>query len=88
MSSLQWFRFTKITIFGRSLLIVILEVFANALFWFVAGILFGKNDDSRPVLNLALLAWVCIANLSYILAIAQQQSQTLGLRHGTLIMLS
>jgi hypothetical protein len=57
---------------SAALLIVILELFANALFWVVAGILFGRNADSRPVLNLALLAWVCIGNLQCcILALAQ-----------------
>ena len=30
----------------------------NAITWIVTGILFGKNADTRPVLSLALLAWV------------------------------
>ena len=63
MPLLQCSRVPKLTIFGRSLLLITLELLANALFWVIAGILFGRNDDSRPVLNLALLAWVRIANL-------------------------
>jgi hypothetical protein len=50
----------KLTIFGRSLLIVVLELFANALSWIIAGFLFGRNSNTRPVLNLAVLAWVRI----------------------------
>jgi hypothetical protein len=64
MPSLQHLRVPKLTIFGRSLLLIVLELFMNALFWVVAGILFGSNNASRPVLNLALLAWVCIILIS------------------------
>jgi hypothetical protein len=60
MSLLQRLRLPKLTIFGRSLLLIALELFANVLFWVVAGILFGRENDTRPVLNLALLAWVRI----------------------------
>lgn len=58
MSLLQCLRLPKLTIFGRSLLLIALELFANTLFWAVAGILFGRDSNTRPVLNLALLAWV------------------------------
>ena len=60
MLPLQLLRLPKLTIFGRSLLLITLELFANASFWVAAGILFGRDDNTRPVLNLALLAWVCI----------------------------
>lgn len=63
MSPLQRLRLPKLTIFGRSLLLIVLELFTNLLFWAVAGILFGRDNSTRPVLNLALLAWVCIPNL-------------------------
>jgi hypothetical protein len=67
MSLLQRLGVPKLTIFGRSLLLIALEFSANALFWIVAGVLFGKNSDTRPVLNLALLAWVCPSNLHVLL---------------------
>jgi len=47
----------KLTLFGRSVLLVTCELLANAICWIVAGILFGKNADTRPVLSLVLLAW-------------------------------
>lgn len=59
MSLLQCLEIPKLTIFGRSLLLISLELFTNALFWVVAVILFGRDDNTRSVLNLALLAWVC-----------------------------
>lgn len=48
----------KLTIFGRSLALVIGEVLANAICWIVAGILFGRTPETQPILSLALLAWV------------------------------
>jgi hypothetical protein len=63
MPLLRRLRFPDLTIFGRSLLLIILELFTNALFWVIAGVLFGRNNATRPVLNLALLAWVCMLNL-------------------------
>jgi high-affinity nickel-transport protein len=63
MSLLQRLRTPELTIFGRSLLLVTLELSTNAFLWVMAGILFGKNDNTRPILNLALLAWVCILDL-------------------------
>jgi len=47
----------KLTLFGRSMLLITCEISVNALCWIVAGILFGRNPDTRPVLSLALLAW-------------------------------
>ena len=43
---------------GRSLLLIVSELLANAICWIVAGIVFGKHDNAQPFLSLALLAWV------------------------------
>lgn len=48
----------RLTIFGRSLLLVVAEVLANAVCWIVAGVLFGRSRETQPILSLALLAWV------------------------------
>ena len=53
-------RLPKLTIFGRSLLLLTGELFLNALFWVVAGLLFGQRNETHGVLNLCLLAWVSI----------------------------
>jgi len=44
--------------FGRSLLLLISEVLANAICWILAGIIFGRRKSTQPILSLALLAWV------------------------------
>ncbi|KAF8073736.1 NicO-domain-containing protein [Lyophyllum atratum] len=49
--------FFKPTLLGRSLLLATSEVVANAICWIVAGIAFGRNRDTQPILSLALLAW-------------------------------
>jgi high-affinity nickel-transport protein len=49
----------RLTLFGRSLLLIVAEVLANAICWIVAGILFGGHGQTQSVLSLALLAWVC-----------------------------
>jgi hypothetical protein len=72
---LQRLRIPELTIFGRSLLLITIELFTNALFWVLAGILFGRNNDTRPILNLALLAWVRIPN-----SLASLQSLNVVLR--------
>ncbi|KAL1748614.1 high-affinity nickel-transport protein-domain-containing protein [Schizophyllum fasciatum] len=51
-----WRRLPRLTLLGRSLLLVACELLVNAVFWAVAGILFGKHD-TRSILGLALLAW-------------------------------
>ncbi|KAL1753727.1 high-affinity nickel-transport protein-domain-containing protein [Schizophyllum commune] len=51
-----WHQLPRLTLLGRSLLLVVAELLVNAVFWAVAGILFGKND-TRSILGLALLAW-------------------------------
>ena len=52
-----WHQLPRLTLLGRSLLLVVAELLVNAVFWAVAGILFGKND-TKSILGLALLAWV------------------------------
>ncbi|KAI5123092.1 hypothetical protein M0805_001448 [Coniferiporia weirii] len=47
----------KLTIFGRSLLLITLELLANVVCWIVAGLLFGRHEQTRGTLSLALLAW-------------------------------
>lgn len=51
-------RFPRLTLFGRSALLIVVLLFVNALLWTVAGILFGKDKNTQPILSLALLAWV------------------------------
>jgi nickel/cobalt transporter (NiCoT) family protein len=48
----------RLTLFGRSLLMVLAEVFANVLLWVISGILFGRHEETRSILGLSLLAWV------------------------------
>jgi hypothetical protein len=50
----------RLTLFGRSVVLVGCEVLANALCWIVAGILFARRKDTQQILSLALLAWVCL----------------------------
>ncbi|GLB38368.1 putative high-affinity nickel-transport protein [Lyophyllum shimeji] len=47
----------KPTLLGRSVVLATSEGAANAICWSVAGILFAQNQNSRPILSLALLAW-------------------------------
>ncbi|KAJ6534479.1 NicO-domain-containing protein [Mycena vulgaris] len=47
----------RLTLFGRSLLLMSSLLLANAICWIVAGILFGRKSDTQPLLSLALLAW-------------------------------
>jgi len=48
-----------LTLFGRSVLLIGCELFANATCWVVTGVLFGGREATQPILSLALLAWVC-----------------------------
>ncbi|KAI0802053.1 high-affinity nickel-transport protein-domain-containing protein [Irpex lacteus] len=50
-------RLPRLTLFGRSVLLLGTELLVNAVCWIVAGILFGRNEATRPILSLALLAW-------------------------------
>ncbi|KAF9451826.1 NicO-domain-containing protein [Macrolepiota fuliginosa MF-IS2] len=47
---------SRLTIFGRSVVLVLCEVLANAICWAVAGILF-RDRTTRNNLGLALLSW-------------------------------
>lgn len=48
----------RLTLFGRSVLLLAAELLANAVCWIVCGILFGRRAETRSILSLALLAWV------------------------------
>ncbi|KAF7346448.1 Nickel/cobalt efflux system [Mycena sanguinolenta] len=47
----------RLTLFGRSLLLLSSLALANAFCWILSGIFFGRNRDTQPILSLALLAW-------------------------------
>ncbi|CDO71702.1 hypothetical protein BN946_scf184915.g46 [Trametes cinnabarina] len=47
----------RLTLLGRSLLLLAAELLANAICWITCGILFGRGPETRPILSLALLAW-------------------------------
>lgn len=49
----------RLTLFGRALLLLSTELLVNGALWAVAGVLFARDPATRPVLGLALLAWVC-----------------------------
>lgn len=59
-SSFYVSRIPRLTLFGRSLLLIVLEILANAICWTVAGTLFGMRAHAQSILSLALLAWVCV----------------------------
>lgn len=48
----------RLTLFGRSMILIGCELLANAICWIVAGILFGGRKESQSILSLSLLAWV------------------------------
>ncbi|KAF8324757.1 high-affinity nickel-transport protein-domain-containing protein [Cantharellus anzutake] len=47
----------RLSLFGRSLLLFVCEVLANAAVWITSGLLFGLRSEARSVLSLCLLAW-------------------------------
>ncbi|KAI0345970.1 NicO-domain-containing protein [Trametopsis cervina] len=47
----------RLTLLGRSALLLTGELLANAVCWVVAGILFGRHEATRSILSLALLSW-------------------------------
>ncbi|KAI0770516.1 high-affinity nickel-transport protein-domain-containing protein [Fomes fomentarius] len=47
----------RLTLFGRSLLLLTAELLANAVCWIVCAVLFARRPATRPILSLALLAW-------------------------------
>ena len=48
----------RLTLFGRSVLLIAAELLANAVCWIVCAILFGRRSETRQILSLALLSWV------------------------------
>ena len=60
LHALWGFRHRRLTLFGRSVVLIGCELLVNAACWTVAGILFGGCKDTQQVLGLALLAWVCV----------------------------
>ncbi|THH03297.1 hypothetical protein EW145_g6371 [Phellinidium pouzarii] len=67
--TLKSYRNWKLTLFGRSLLLITLELFANAVCWIVAGLLFGRREETRGTMSLALLAWTIALDADHISAI-------------------
>ncbi|KAI0643135.1 NicO-domain-containing protein [Trametes meyenii] len=51
------FALPRLTLFGRSVLLLAAELLANAVCWIVCAILFGRRAGTRSILSLALLAW-------------------------------
>ncbi|KAI0670977.1 high-affinity nickel-transport protein-domain-containing protein [Trametes maxima] len=51
------FALPRLTLFGRSVLLLAAELLANAVCWIVCAILFGRRAETRSILSLALLAW-------------------------------
>ncbi|KAI0252388.1 high-affinity nickel-transport protein-domain-containing protein [Lactifluus subvellereus] len=51
------YRSRRLTLFGRSVVLIGCELLANASCWTVAGILFGRRNDTQSILSLSLLAW-------------------------------
>lgn len=47
----------RLTLFGRSVLLVLAELAANLLLWIVAIALFAPDPSRRGVLSLVLVAW-------------------------------
>ncbi|KAJ3918525.1 NicO-domain-containing protein [Lentinula edodes] len=47
----------RLTLFGRSLLLLTCEILANALCWTAAGVMFGRTKETKSILGLAMLAW-------------------------------
>jgi hypothetical protein len=80
----------RLTLFGRSVVLIGCELLANAVCWVVAGILFGGRKDTQQVLGLALLAWVCVPRSSLVFSdnrilctfFCFPLPETIGLRHG------
>ena len=71
----------KLTLFGRSFLLIVLELLANAACWIVAGILFTRKEETKGVMSLALLAWVSLLYIEILTT--PNVVKTIGLRHGT-----
>lgn len=53
-------RMPRLSLLGRSVILVACEITSNVVLWVLAGLLFGLKRESRSVLSLCLLAWVII----------------------------
>ena len=53
-----WHDRPRPTLFGRALLLLSAELLVNGALWAAAGVIFARDPATRPVLGLALLAWV------------------------------
>lgn len=78
---LLWSKY-RLTLFGRSLLLLASELLANIVCWIVAGLLFGKHTHRESVLSLALLSWVCFITICRLELPLIPSVKTIGLRHG------
>ena len=58
LSSLHPVYLPRLTLFGRSALLLAAELLANVVCWIATAILFGRKPETQPILSLALLAWV------------------------------
>jgi hypothetical protein len=58
------YRSHRLTLFGRSAVLIGCELVANAICWVIAGILFGARKETQSIMALSLLAWVGPAPLS------------------------
>jgi hypothetical protein len=73
----------RLTLFGRSLLLIVAELLVNAACWIVAGILFSKETWGQGIVGLAFLAWVRSKHVQLVVyRMAHLLGQTIGLRHG------
>jgi len=74
----------QLTLLGRSLGLIGLEIFANIVCWIVAIILFRPHTsgDSGGLLSLAMLSWVCKNDIFICISDQRGLPQTIGLRHG------
>jgi hypothetical protein len=57
------YRSRRLTLFGRSAVLIGCELLVNAICWVIAGILFGTRKETQSIMSLSLLAWVCVAPL-------------------------
>ena len=55
----------RLTLFGRSILLLAAELLANVVCWITTAVLFGRTPGTRPILSLALLAWVSAVSTSF-----------------------
>ncbi|KAI1793273.1 NicO-domain-containing protein [Ganoderma leucocontextum] len=50
----------RLHLFGRSAILLATELLVNVICWTVPAVLFGRMPGTRPILSLALLAWVTL----------------------------